>query len=248
MTLGLPDAVRACLFDMDGVLTRTETLHAAAWKAMFDAFLEARSKRTGEPFVAFDERRDYDDYVDGRPREEGVRTFLASRGIELPDGGPGDPSDAETIHTLGERKNEILLRLIAARGVQVYDDTVRYLDAVERHGLARAVVSSSANAQDVLEAAGLADRFGVVIDGHVAAREHLRGKPAPDTFLAAARALGVEPAAAAVFEDAEAGVAAGRAGHFGCVVGVDRAGQAEALRSHGADIVVADVTELLERP
>ncbi len=248
MTLGLPDAIRACLFDMDGVLTRTETVHAAAWKEMFDAFLRARSERTGEPFVPFDEIRDYDDYVDGRPREEGVRSFLASRGIELPDGEPDDPPDAETIHALGERKNEILLRLIRERGVQVYEDTLRFLEAVERQGLARAVVSSSTNAHDVLEAAGLAGRFDVVIDGVVAAREHLKGKPAPDTFLAAARAVGAEPANAAVFEDAEAGVAAGRAGHFGFVVGVDRAGQAEALRAHGADVVVSDLTELLAHP
>ncbi len=242
MTLGLPDAIRACLFDMDGVLTRTETVHSAAWKEMFDAFLRERSRRTGEPFVAFDEVRDYDEYVDGKPREEGVRSFLAARGIELPDGGPQDPPDADTVHALGERKNEIVLRLIHDHGVQVYEDTIRYLDAVQQHGLACAVVSSSTNAHDVLQAAGLAGRFDVVIDGIVAAREHLHGKPAPDTFLAAARALAVAAASAAVVEDAEAGVQAGRAGHFGLVVGVDRAGQADALRAHGADVVVSDVT------
>ncbi len=215
---------------------------------MFDDFLQralAAHRRAVRPLRR---ARDYDDYVDGRPREEGVRAFLASRGIELPEGGPDDPPDAETVHALGERKNEILLRLIRERGVQVYEDTVRYLDAVQQHGLACAVVSSSANTHDVLQAAGLAGRFDVVIDGVVAAREHLQGKPAPDTYLAGARALDAEPAAAAVFEDAEAGVAAGRAGHFGCVVGVDRAGQADALREHGADIVVSDLTDLLKRP
>ncbi len=247
MTLGLPEGIRACLFDMDGVLTRTETLHAAAWKEMFDAYLRERAQRTGEPFVPFDEHRDYDEYVDGKPREDGVRSFLASRGIELPEGGAQDPTDAQTVHALGERKQEILLRLIRERGVQVYEDAVAYLDAVVRQGLARAVVSSSANAHDVLAAAGLAGRFDVVIDGVVGAREHLKGKPEPDTFLAAARALHVAPAHAAVFEDAEAGVQAGHAGHFGCVVGVDRAGQADALRAHGADIVVSHLTELLER-
>ncbi len=189
---------------------------------------------------------DYDEYVDGKPREEGVRSFLASRGVQLPDGGPHDGPRAETIHGLGERKNEIVLRLIHDDGVQVYEDTLRYLEAVQRAGLACAVVSSSTNTQEVLSAAGLTGRFDAVIDGVVAAREHLEGKPAPDTFLAGARALGVEPAAAAVFEDSVAGVQAGHAGHFGWVVGVDRAGQADALRAHGADIVVPDVSELLD--
>ena len=231
---------------MDGVLTKTEKLHDAAWKQMFDAYLHERSLRTGEPFVAFDDGQDYDEYVDGKPREEGVRSFLASRGVQLPDGGPHDGPRAETIHGLGERKNEIVLRLIHDDGVQVYEDTLRYLEAVQRAGLACAVVSSSTNTQEVLSAAGLTGRFDAVIDGVVAAREHLEGKPAPDTFLAGARALGVEPAAAAVFEDSVAGVQAGHAGHFGWVVGVDRAGQADALRAHGADIVVPDVSELLD--
>jgi len=247
LTLGLPDAVRACLFDMDGVLTKTETIHATAWKQMFDAYLRERSQRTGVPQDPFDIVHDYDEYVDGKPREEGVRSFLASRHIELPEGGPGDAADAETVHALGERKNEIVLRLIHDDGVQVYPDTIRYLDAVQAQGLACAVVSSSANAHDVLEAAGLAGRFHTVIDGVTVHREHLQGKPAPDTFLAGARALNVTPAEAAVFEDAVAGVEAGHAGHFGLVVGVDRAGQADALRAHGADVVVEDVTELLER-
>jgi len=242
---GLPEAVRACLFDLDGVLTRTATVHAAAWKEMFDAYLRERASRTGEPFRPFDDVADYDEYVDGMPRADGVRSFLASRGIELPEGGPDDAPRTETIHGLGNRKNELVLRLIHERGVEAYEGSIRYVRAVRAAGLATAVVSSSANCRDVLQAAGIEDLFDARIDGVVAAREHLRGKPAPDTFLAGARALGVEPAAGAVFEDALAGVEAGRAGHFARVVGVDRVGQADALRRHGADVVVRDLAELL---
>lgn len=245
--LGLPDRVRACLFDLDGVLTETATVHAAAWKEMFDAYLCERAKRTGERFVPFDEKDDYDEYVDGKPRSDGVRSFLASRGIELPQGGEDDPPSAETVSGLGNRKNEIVLRLIHEHGVDAYEGSVRYLQAAREAGLRRAVVSSSSNCREVVAAAGIETLLEARIDGIVAAREHLRGKPAPDTFLAAARALGVEPAEAAVFEDALAGVAAGRAGEFGCVVGVDRVGQAAALRAHGADLVVSDLAELLER-
>ena len=243
--LGLPDSVRACLFDLDGVLTRTAKVHAAAWKEMFDAYLRERAEGTGERFVAFDEVADYDEYVDGKPRYDGVRSFLASRGVELPDGDADDPPSAETVRGLGNRKNELVLRLIRERGVEAYEGSVRYLHAARDAGLRRAVVSSSANCKDVLEAAGIEDLLEVRIDGIVREREQLRGKPAPDTFLAAARALGVAPAEAAVFEDALAGVAAGRAGDFGCVVGVDRAGQAEQLRAHGADLVVTDLGDLL---
>jgi beta-phosphoglucomutase family hydrolase len=243
--LGLPDAIRACLFDLDGVLTQTAKVHAAAWKATFDDYLKRRAERTGEPFRPFDELRDYDEYVDGRPRYDGVRAFLSSRGIELPGGESDDPPSAETIHGLGNRKNEIVLRMIREHGVEPYEGSVRYLRAVREAGLRRAVVSSSTNARDVLRAAGIGDQFDTVIDGVVAEREHLKGKPAPDTFLAGARALGVDPAAAAVFEDALAGVQAGRAGAFGFVVGVDRVGQAGALREHGADVVVKDLVELL---
>jgi beta-phosphoglucomutase family hydrolase len=245
--LGLPDSVRACLFDLDGVLTQTATLHAAAWKEMFDAYLRERAERTGGAFVPFDAKDDYDEYVDGEPRYDGVRSFLASRGIELPEGESSDPPTAETVHGLGNRKNELVLRLIRERGVEAYEGSVRYLRAARDAGLRRAVVSSSSNCRDVLAAAGIEDLLEARIDGIVAGREHLRGKPAPDTFLAAARALGVEPAEAAVFEDALAGVAAGRAGSFGCVIGVDRVGQAEALRQHGADLVVSDLAELVER-
>ena len=246
--LGLPKGTRGCLFDLDGVLTKTAKVHDAAWKEMFDDFLRDRSRRTGQPFVPFDPVKDYDEYVDGKPREDGTRAFLASRGIDLPEGGEDDRPDAQTIHGLSNRKNQIVLQRIHTDGVEAYEGSVRYVRAARDAGLRRAVVSSSANAHDVLVAAGIEDLFETRIDGVVAERDHLRGKPAPDTFLAGARALGLEPPAAAVFEDALAGVAAGRAGGFGCVVGVDRAGQADELRKHGADIVVTDLADLLDRP
>jgi beta-phosphoglucomutase family hydrolase len=246
--LGLPIGVTACLFDLDGVLTRTAKVHSAAWKQMFDDYLRKRARRTDEAFVPFDPIREYDQYVDGKPRYDGVRAFLDSRGVELPEGDPSDTPDTETIDGLGNRKNEIVLRLIREQGVQPYEGSVRYVEAVQAAGLRGAVVSSSTNCRDVLAAAGMQDLFGEIIDGVVAEREHLQGKPAPDTFLAGARALGVEPAEAVVFEDALAGVEAGRAGCFGFVVGVDRVGQAEALRAHGADLVVGDLAELLPTP
>jgi len=243
--LGLPDNVRACLFDLDGVLTATAKVHAAAWKEMFDEYLRERAAGTGEDFVAFDEKDDYDAYVDGKPRFDGVRSFLASRGIELPNGKPDDPPSAETIHGLGDRKNEIVVRMIHEQGVGAYPGSRRYLEAAREAGLRRAVVSSSTNCRDVLAAAGIDEFFEARIDGIVAERDHLKGKPAPDTYLAGAQALEVTPNAAAVFEDALAGVEAGRAGGFACVVGVDRAGQADALREHGASVVVQDLAELL---
>ncbi len=246
--LGLPDKIKACLFDLDGVLTQTAKVHAAAWKEMFDAYLRRRAQEHGEQFVPFDPVRDYDEYVDGKPRYDGVRSFLASRRIDLPQGTPDDPPDAETIDGLGNRKNELVVHLIHDQGVDPYEGSVRYVEAARRAGLHRAVVSSSTNAHDVLQAAGILELFEQVIDGHVAEREHLQGKPAPDVFLAGARAVGVEPGEAAVFEDALAGVQSGRAGHFGFVVGVDRVGQADALRAHGADIVVSDLAELLDEP
>ena len=244
--LGLPDGIRACQFDLDGVLTQTAKVHAAAWKRMFDDYLRERAERTGERFVPFDAVADYDEYVDGRPRYDGVRAFLASRGIELPEGDHDDPPQAETVAGLGNRKNEIVQRMIHQNGVEPYEGSVRYVESARDAGLARAVVSSSTNTREVLAVAGIDGLFEHVVDGLVAEREHLRGKPAPDTFLAGARAVGVEPREATVFEDALAGVAAGRAGEFGCVVGVDRAGQADALRAHGADVVVNDLAELLE--
>jgi len=246
--LGLPNSVRACLFDLDGVLTQTARVHAAAWKQMFDDYLRRRAEEAGEEFVPFDPAADYGEYVDGKPRRDGVRSFLASRGIELPEGEDEDPAGRETVRGLGNRKNEIVLRLIHDDGVEPYEGSVRYLDAARDAGLRRAVVSSSTNCRDVLIAAGIEDYFEARIDGIVAEREDLAGKPAPDTFLAGARALGVEPGEAAVFEDALAGVAAGKAGGFACVVGVDRVGHAAGLREHGASIVVNDLTELLERP
>jgi beta-phosphoglucomutase family hydrolase len=227
--LGLPDGTRACLFDLDGVLTQTARVHAAAWKQMFDEYLRSR----GEPEFT---QHDYDAYVDGKRREDGVRSFLQSRGIDVPE---------ETVKQLGDKKNEQVQRLIHEHGVETYAGSVRYVEAVRDAGLRRAVVSSSANTHDVLQVTGIADLFEAVVDGVVAEREHLPGKPAPDMFLAGARALDVEPKRAAVFEDALAGVQAGHAGGFGLVVGVDRAGQADELRAHGADVVVANLSELL---
>jgi HAD superfamily hydrolase (TIGR01509 family) len=213
---------------------------------MFDAYLRERAKQTDKKFVPFDPVADYDQYVDGKPRYDGVRSFLASRGIELPEGDPSDPPSAETVHGLGNRKNELVLALLKRDGVESYEGSVRYVHAVREAGLHTAVVSASANCREVLEAAGIEGLFEVRIDGVVIEERHLRGKPAPDTFLAAAKELGVEPGGAAVFEDALAGAEAGRAGNFGFVVGVDRTGQRDALREHGADIVVSDLAELLE--
>ena len=244
----LPEGIAACLFDLDGVLTQTAKVHAAAWKQMFDAFLLDRSRQTGEPFRPFEIARDYAEYVDGKLRQDGVRSFLASRGIDLPEGAPDDPPTAQSVHGLGTRKNDLVLDLIERDGVEVYEGSVRFVEVVRDAGLRRAVVSASKNCQQVLAAAGIEPLFEVRVDGVVAAEEGLRGKPAPDMFLAAAEALGVDPAHCAVFEDAVAGVEAGRAGAFGWVVGVDRVGQADALRSHGADRVVGDLSELLERP
>ena len=229
------------------MLTQTAKVHDAAWKQMFDEFLRERADQSGQPFTPFDPVQDYDEYVDGKPRADGTRSFLASRGITLPEGDPDDPPDAQTVNGLGNRKNVLLLEMIRTQGVEPYEGSVRYVRAARDAGLRRAVVSSSANCHDVLVAAGIDDLFEARIDGIVARREHLRGKPAPDTFLAGAEALGLAPAEAVVFEDALAGVEAGRAGRFGYVVGVDRVGQAAALKAHGADIVVEDLAELLDR-
>ncbi|WP_345713813.1 beta-phosphoglucomutase family hydrolase [Kineococcus glutinatus] len=246
--LGLPDGVTACLFDLDGVLTDTAAVHDKAWAETFDDFLRARAGRTGEPFVPFDPVADYADHVDGKPRADGVRDFLASRGVALPEGGPDDPPGAGTVHGLGNRKNEVLLRRLATDGVQVFEGSRRYLRAAAAAGLRRAVVSSSANTAQVLEVTGLAEHVEARVDGVVLRERGLPGKPAPDSFLAGAAALGVDPVAAAVFEDALAGVQAGRAGGFGLVVGVDRVGghHGADLREHGADVVVRDLAELLD--
>ncbi|WP_427017358.1 HAD family hydrolase [Pseudarthrobacter sp. P1] len=237
----------ACLFDLDGVLTATATVHAAAWQEMFDAYLESRARQLGTPFVPFDPAADYDTYVDGKSRADGTASFLASRGIELSAGGPDDQAGAETVTALGRIKNDILVRRIRHDGVQAYAGSVRYVRAARTAGLRTAVVSSSANCDQVLRAAGITELFEARIDGLSLQAEGLAGKPAPDSYLAAARALGVAPGRAAVFEDALSGVQAGRAGGFGFVVGVDRVGQSRALRAAGADIVVADLAELLDR-
>jgi len=241
----IPKNIKACLFDMDGVLTETAKVHAAAWKRMFDAYLVERSKRTGDELAPFDLKADYTEYVDGKPRYDGVRSFLAARGITLEQGTPSDPPGAETVDGLGNRKNTLVMKIIHEQGVDAFAGSVQLVKSLRGRGLATAVVSSSANTQEVIAAAGIEGLFDTIVDGNFVEREHLKGKPAPDSYLAAARELGVEPADAAVFEDALSGVASGRAGNFGLVVGVDRAGQADALREHGADIVVEDLAELL---
>lgn len=238
--LGLPDSIRACLFDLDGVLTRTATVHFAAWKRTFDEYLSQHEP--GQPEFS---QVDYNRYVDGKHRADGVRGFLASRGIVLPEGGDDDPPYAATVHAIATRKNEMVLAELDEHGVEVYPGSVDYLRAVKDAGYATAVVTASANGEKVIAAAGFADLIDVRIDGVVAARDGLRGKPQPDTFVAGARALGFEPAQAVVYEDAISGVEAGRAGSFGFVVGVDRVGQAEALKAAGADVVVADLHELM---
>lgn len=239
---GLPDGIAACLFDVDGVLTDTAALHKSAWQQTFDAFLH---KRLGAGFAPFTDE-DYIEHVDGRPRADGVRDFLAARGITLPEGHADDPQDADTVFGVGNRKNALLWSIIRSRGVRPYPGSVRYLQAMRDAGVPIGVVTSSANGAAVLDAAGLRPYVRAMIDGTVIAQRGLRGKPAPDSFLAGARALGVAPAEAAVFEDALAGVAAGRAGGFGFVVGVDRTDHADELREHGADVVVSSLAELLE--
>ncbi|MEV5966760.1 beta-phosphoglucomutase family hydrolase [Kribbella sp. NPDC051952] len=244
--LGLPAEIRVCLFDLDGVLTDTAAVHAAAWKEMFDQFLRDYAQEHGIPFVPFDARHEYDAYVDGKPRANGVRDFLTSRGITLPDGLPDDPPGAMTVNGLGNLKNDAVQRRIRTDGVHVFEGSRRYLQAAEQAGLRRAVVSSSANTREVLDVTGLAQYVEEIVDGVTIRTEGLPGKPAPDTFLAAAQKFGVEPSAAVVFEDALAGVTAGRSGRFGFVIGVDRVGQADELKLHGADVVVRDLAELLE--
>lgn len=236
----------AVLFDLDGVLTATAKVHAACWKKMFDDFLARWSARNSVPFQAFDINTDYELYVDGKPRFDGVRSFLESRHISLPDGDEADPPDVETVCGLGNRKNELVNQALKSDGVEVYKGSVDLVRDLRRQGIKLAVVSSSHNCRTVLGAAGIADLFDVIVDGEAAARRRLAGKPAPDTFLAAAQELGVDPKRAVVVEDAISGVQAGRDGGFGLVIGVDRKGDAERLSQNGADIVVADLGELLD--
>lgn len=237
--IGLPDHVTAFLFDLDGVLTGTAELHRAAWKETFDPLLAQHGQ---PPFT----EADYNNHVDGRPRFDGVRAFLTSRGIELPEGSPDAPPSNDTVQGVGNRKNERVQQIIAERGVNPYPGSVRYLEAARAAGMKIGVVTSSANGKAVLDAADLTKYVEARVDGVIIAERKLRGKPAPDSFLAGAEALGVEPANAAVFEDALSGVQAGKAGNFGYVVGVDRVGQAAELAKHGADVVVQDLAELLE--
>lgn len=239
--VGLPADVSACLFDLDGVLTDTASVHKQAWKAMFDEFLRNRDAA----FTPFDVDADYLTYVDGRTRDDGVRSFLASRGIDLPDGSPDDDGDQATVNGLANRKNDQFQKHLHTDGVEVFEGSRRYLQAVADAGLAVAVVSSSANTREVLELTGLDGFVQARVDGVTIREEHLPGKPAPDSYLRGAQLVDTAPAHCAVFEDAISGVQAGRAGHFGVVIGVDRLGHADALRDNGADIVVTDLADLL---
>jgi beta-phosphoglucomutase family hydrolase len=239
--LGLPQGVTALLFDLDGVLTQTAKVHFAAWKQTFDEVLAAHGD--DHPFT----QADYNTYVDGKPREDGVRDFLASRDIHPERGEADDPADKPTVFGIGNRKNDLLLEKIHTDGVETYPGSVRYLDAAVEAGLRRAVVSASKNTEDVLRVTGLRDKVEIVVDGNVVTKLGLAGKPAPDSYLEGARQLGVPASEAVVFEDALAGVEAGRAGHFGYVVGVNRVDQAAALSEHGADVVVDDLADLLEK-
>lgn len=245
---GLPEGVRACLFDLDGVLTDTASVHRKAWQAMFDGFLKQWAQHHGETFTPFDVSADYATYVDGKTREDGVRSFLESRSIRLPEGGVDDAPTERTVHGLGNQKNDAFQHVLRTDGVTVFEGSRRYLEAVTAAGFKVAVVSSSANTAEVLRLTGLETFVEVRVDGVTLRDRHIKGKPAPDSFLEAARGLDVAPDAAAVFEDALSGVAAGRAGRFGVVIGVDRIGHADALRAHGADVVVDDLADLLDRP
>ena len=236
-TLGLPSMTRACLFDLDGVLTRTEGLHAAAWKQTLDTYLQEQAQGAGQPFVAFDADADPGLHLDGKAAHEGVRAFLASRGLEPP---------AEVIEELARRKDELLLELLRQQRVEAYEGSVSFVRAVRDAGLRTAVISSSSYCDEVLESSGIADLFDVRIDTRLAAQDHLADLPAPDLLVAAARALGVDPKQSAVFEGAISGVEAGRAGRFGYVVAVDRVGRATDLREHGADAVVSDLATMME--
>jgi beta-phosphoglucomutase family hydrolase len=240
------DQYDAVLFDLDGVITNTANLHAACWKQMFDEYLQKRATQRGEAFRPFDLATDYRLYVDGKPRFDGVRDFLTSRGIQLPEGSPDDPPQLETVGGLGNRKNDLVNGLIEEIGVEPYEGSVQLIHQLRRNGFKIAVVTSSQNCDAVLRAAKLDDFFGVRVDGNVIQAQRLAGKPAPDTFLMAAKLLGVEPKRTVVIEDAISGVEAGSNGNFGLVIGVARKGNAEELKRHGAHLVVDDLGELVE--
>jgi beta-phosphoglucomutase family hydrolase len=240
------DQYDAVLFDLDGVITNTANLHAACWKQMFDEYLQKRATQRGEAFRPFDLATDYRLYVDGKPRFNGVRDFLTSRGIQLPEGSPDDPPQLETVGGLGNRKNDLVNRLIEEIGAEPYEGSVQLIHQLRRNGFKIAVVTSSQNCDAVLRAAKLDDVFGVRVDGNVIQAQRLAGKPAPDTFLMAAKLLGVEPKRTVVIEDAISGVEAGSNGNFGLVIGVARKGNAEELKRHGAHLVVDDLGELVE--
>jgi beta-phosphoglucomutase family hydrolase len=238
------DRYDAVLFDLDGVITDTATLHATCWKRMFDEYLQKRAAQRGEAFQPFDLANDYRLYVDGKPRFDGVRDFLKSRDIELPEGTRDDPPESETVCGLGNRKNELVNEVIANEGVQPYEGSVKLINQLHRHGFKIAIVTSSQNCAAVLKAAKLDDFFDARVDGNTIHDRHLAGKPAPDTFLAAAELLGTQPARSVVVEDAIAGVEAGAKGKFGLVIGVARKGNADELAQHGAHLVVTDLSEL----
>jgi beta-phosphoglucomutase family hydrolase len=242
------DQYDAVLLDLDGVITDTANLHAGCWKRMFDEYLQQRAADTGEAFRPFDLATDYRLYVDGKPRYDGVRDFLTSRGIQLPEGSPDDPPQAETVGGLGNRKNDLVNKVIEEVGVEPYEGTVKLIHQLRHQGFKIAVVTSSQNCEAVLRAAKLEAFFEVRVDGNMIRAQHLAGKPAPDTFLVAAQRLGVAPTRAVVIEDALAGVEAGRHGNFGLVIGVARQGNAVALRHHGAHLVVHDLGELVDGP
>jgi beta-phosphoglucomutase family hydrolase len=241
------DEYDAVLFDLDGVITDTANLHAASWKKMFDEYLRERATRTGEAFRPFDLATDYLHYVDGQPRFDGVRHFLESRGIQLPEGSPDDPPQRETVCGLGNRKNDLVNQVIANVGVEPYEGSVKLIHQLRDGGFKIAVVTSSQNCTTVLKAAKLDGVFEAQVDGNTIRTQHLAGKPAPDTFLMGARLLGVEPRRAVVIEDAISGVEAGFNGKFGLVIGVARKGNAEELKQHGADVVVSDLSELVSQ-
>jgi beta-phosphoglucomutase family hydrolase len=240
------DRYDAVLFDLDGVITNTAKLHAACWKKMFDEYLQQRATQRGETFKPFDLVTDYRLHVDGKPRYDGVRDFLTSRGIQLPEGNPDDPPQAETVCGLGNRKNRLVTKAIEETGVQAYEGSVRFVRQLRRDGFKVAIVSSSENCAAILKAANLDDLFEVRVDGAMVEAEQLAGKPAPDTFLIGARLLGVEPARTVVVEDAISGVQAGLSGNFGLVIGVSRKGDAAELKRHGAHLVVNDLDELVD--